>query len=134
VKKFLLCIFLGVLLACSISAETDDDKTYKEFNKKYFGNLLPQDTTTDSELKDPAKIAETTKDLDGRFHISFNPDFAGAYRVRRMIMLHEQCHIREWDELSKTKNQHGRHWRACMLDIDHKGGFRTEWIDGYEGK
>lgn len=136
-KKLLLIISLVLVLSYSVSANRSEDaETYQEFNTQYFGNRLPKNILIDDALDDPNKIATTMKMEDGRFHIQFNLNYARAYRVRRMVMLHEQCHVQEWSEVSVgfPVSEHGKRWRTCMLMLDAEGAFRSEWIDGFGGK
>jgi hypothetical protein len=30
--------------------------------------------------------------------------------------------------------KHGKHWRACMVDLDDQGAFRNILIDFYQGR
>jgi hypothetical protein len=120
----------------SIGGPYDLKAIYSEFNEQYFYNRLPKDVLIDfSETEN--YMATTIMMSDERFHIRFNPKYVNAERVVRETMLHEQCHIKtfKWElslEDIRTK-QHGREWRACMLQLDTQGAFRRELIDYYEG-
>lgn len=107
-------------------------EVYGEFNDQYFQGRLPKDTVVDwSESAD--NIASTYKMGDGRFHITFNPKYALAHRVYATTMLHEQCHIKTYDERDFETGWHGKRWRSCMLQLDMQGAFRRELIDFYVG-
>jgi hypothetical protein len=101
-------------------------RSYAEYNAEYFENKLPKDTIIEYNLDDSNFVALTSKFSDGRFHIGFNPAYTGADRFADLVMLHEMCHVDNWGD------NHGRKWRACMIELDLRGAFREELIDSYE--
>lgn len=121
----------------ALESETILRESYAELNEELFHNRLPQDTILDwSNVTD---MAITEQHKDGQFHIMFNPKYALAYRVMRLTMIHEQCHIKVWHTYERptledvATSQHGPTWRACMLQVELQGGFRRELIDFYRG-
>lgn len=111
-------------------------ETYASLNDMYFQNSLPQDVVIDYGEYNP-KYAGTTKPLpDGRFHIAINEMYAGSERMLLITILHESCHVKTWDrDMSNGgAHQHGKYWRACMLQLDAQGIFREIIIDGYKEK
>ncbi len=138
-KKF-LSIFLCLSVFASYANARKRDRLYgqyQEFNEEYFGNKLPKDIIIDHN---EPKMMASTMYLSGigRFYISFNDKYTLAERVADETLLHEQCHIATWSEQPTDgtfdqSKRHGPRWRACMLQLDMQGAFRTELIDGYEG-
>jgi predicted SprT family Zn-dependent metalloprotease len=113
-----------------VTSKTELDKKYAEYNEIYFGGKLPADTVIDHS--ESVQMASTMKMSDGRFHIAFNDKYTLADRVARLVLLHEQCHIKTWTEQDIA--EHGPRWRTCMLALDLQGVFRREWIDDYNGQ
>jgi|SRR5579859_1598332 len=101
------------------------EKAYADYNAQYFGNKLPKNTAIGYNLHDPNFVALTTE-AGGRFHINFNPAFAGADMMANLIMLHEMCHIKNFGDT------HKRRWIACMTELDNEGAFREELIYSYQ--
>jgi hypothetical protein len=114
----------------------DLDVTYREFNEQYFMGKLPKDTIINFDEKGEF-MATTVKLKDGRFKISFNKYYVSAQRVFRPTLLHEQCHIKTWNDNPSEDDLevglHTRSWISCMLILDMQGAFRREWIDYYTG-
>lgn len=111
------------------------DKVYQEFNTEYFQDSLPKNVIVDFSETD-GNMATTNKLADGKFRISFNKKYITAQRIAREIMLHEQCHIKAWGNLTEEDwetESHGKKWRTCMLNLDIEGAFRRELIDYYQG-
>lgn len=125
--------FVAIILAATISlAQATELKRceglnvwYDEYNETYFATRLPHDVVIDYSETGPF-MATTMKMSDGRFHIAFNEKYVASPRVAHIILLHEMCHVKTWEE-----NGHGRLWRSCMLSLDASGAFRAELIDGY---
>ena len=139
--RLLLAVILAILwsLICSLAELTEHskstgttietlEKSYSAFNAQYFENKLPKDAVVDYDLYDPEFMATTTKGFDDKFHLSFNRNYVAAERVSDLIMLYEMCHVKNFG------NEHGRKWRACMLQLDLQGAFREELIDSYTEK
>lgn len=106
---------------------------YQEYNQEFFGNKLPQNTIVDFSESDGA-MARTTLYHSGRYHIGLNLKYSSANRTARLMILHEMCHIKNFVELYKNGEDHGPHWRACMLALEMQGANRVILIDGYEGQ
>jgi hypothetical protein len=109
-------------------SETDLRAVYVEFNDEYFHNTLPKDTVIDYAGHDDRYVATTRQIEDGRFHIALNKNYAGSMEAARLTILHEDCHIKTWNQ---EFDEHGKRWRACMLALDAAGAFREQIIDGY---
>lgn len=132
-------IFILILLALAVSTRSDArmhvpptvkeiENQYRIFNEQYFDNKLPKDVVID--YSESVDMASTMKMRDGRFHIAFNDKFVAAPRIMNIVLIHEQCHVKTWEEILK----HGPLWRTCMLTLDATGAFRNELIDNYEEK
>lgn len=100
-------------------------KTYHDYNNQYFDGRLPS-VVIDYELRNPDFMALTTVGDGGEFHISFNPFYVTAERTADLVMLHEQCHVKNWGD------NHGKKWRACMTSLDMRGAFREELIYSFQ--
>jgi predicted SprT family Zn-dependent metalloprotease len=137
--KILLVILAAVafhlleqhLSPCSaVSLSTRElQTTYSEFNTMYFSDSLPANTAIDYGEYNIEYAATTTVLPDGRFHIAMNEKYVGAARFARVTILHEQCHVKTWNT---EREEHGKRWRACMLQLDMQGAFREQIIDGYQ--
>jgi len=103
-------------------------QAYEEFNEEYFANSLPKDTVVDYGEYDFNDMASTQRLPDRRFHIALNESYTGGARVARLMILHEDCHIKTW---LQEPAKHGKLWRSCMLQLDLQGAFREQLIDGY---
>jgi hypothetical protein len=132
-KRFLLTAVALLVFFCPLCSGQSDDLNvwYDEYNKEYFYNHLPHNVIIDYS-QTGRYMALTTRMADGRFHIAFNEKYTAAERVARLILLHEQCHIKHWDAPDQEHDGHGREWRACMLELDAEGAFRVLLIDAYE--
>lgn len=98
---------------------------YDASNDAYFNKSLPMNTVIDYADTNSDSMAFTERLPDGRFHIAFNKKWGNGERYRHLSMLHEQCHIKTWEEL----DNHGPRWHACMYELDTQGAFRHELID-----
>jgi SprT-like family protein len=147
-----LAIVLGVLIGLTVAVFSEIDRVrketqvspaqisgkceglkefYDEYNDEFFRGTLPKDTVVDySEQED--YIATTSQLPDGRYKIAFNEKYASAPRVARIFLLHEQCHVQNFDENDKPTRNHGKRWRACMVMLDIEGAFRQQLIDSYD--
>jgi len=110
---------------------------YTEFNARYFDNALPpvKNIELDYGEYNPRYMAQTHLLPGKTFHIGMNESYALAERNADLILLHEMCHIKSWDldvDAEGTITPHGQVWRSCMLELDRRGAFRVELIDGYE--
>ncbi len=110
---------------------------YAEFNTHFFDNALPsaKDIELDYGEYNPRYMAQTHLLPGHTFHIAMNESYAISERNADLTLLHEMCHVRVWNQDIDDNGvitPHGQHWRSCMLDLDRKGAFRIELIDGYE--
>lgn len=118
----------------SPSGQTSNlDNTYRSLNSQYFQDRLPADTIVDWSETGSTNMATTFRMSDGRFHIALNERYLKAERVLALTMLHEQCHIKNFQE-AEAGQEHGPRWRTCMLELDLQGAFRNQLIDGYDGR
>lgn len=124
-----LCL---ALTASSTERLPNIQKIYAEYNTEYFDDTLPRNALIDWNEPGDNFMASTETLSDGRYHVAFNRDYSSAERVARLIMLHEQCHIKT-DQHMLLEDAHSRAWRTCMLDLDRQGAFRRILIDFYEG-
>lgn len=96
---------------------------YDGYNDAYFGNTLPKDTVID--YTGTGEYAALTRRMeDGTFHIVFNPKFTASPIFAHLILLHESCHVKTWDEF----DEHGPRWVACMNTLEANGAFHREII------
>jgi hypothetical protein len=150
-EKIVIAILLGVLASWLFSCTREHyvavpspangtvdaeylKRTYAAYNDGYFQNKLTQTPQIDMLEPDKTNMASTTCEPDGGCVIHFNPAFVAAQRVADQTMLHEQCHIKTWMQDMDDKGKqvdHGKHWRACMFNLDTQGAFREILIDGY---
>jgi hypothetical protein len=108
---------------------------YAVYNDAYFQNKLPKVITIDLLEPNNEFMASTMCDVAGTVcTIHFNMKYVSADRVAKLTLKHEMCHVKTWmkdmDSLG-VQNDHGRVWRACMLQLDMQGAFRQDIIDGY---
>jgi hypothetical protein len=109
-------------------------KTYQVYNEAYFRNRLPKDPIIDFEGILKGRAAETWCDGDLNCEIHFRKFYVAAPRFADLALLHEMCHIQAWG-LDDDNDGHGPKWRACMMNLDLQGAWRTILIDRYwEGK
>ena len=96
---------------------------YDGYNEAYFGNSLPKDTVID--YTGTGEYAALTRRMeDGTFHIVFNAKYTASPIFSHLILLHESCHIKTWDEF----DEHGPRWVACMETLELNGAFHREII------
>ena len=156
-NKILLVIFLATLVVwlfgckhehlVSVPAPTLEHgrvdmaymkKLYAIYNEGYFQNRLPKDTIIDMSESNPNYMASTICN-DDVCEIHFNQEYVVAARTAQLVMLHEACHVKTWNKDVATfgnateQVDHGRHWRACMLELDVEGANREILIDNYNG-
>jgi hypothetical protein len=109
----------------------DLDKWYATYNAEYFNDKLPKNTIISWNEVDDRYMATTTVLPSGRYHIAFNKKYCLADRVAHITLLHEDCHILTFTEVSEgKKEEHGPRWRTCMLHLALQGAFESELIDG----
>lgn len=131
-RLFALVVVLSLLASRSVARCEGLDVWYNDYNNHYFYGRLPHDVVIDYS-ESSQYMATTSKMSDGRFHIAFNEKYTAAERVAHLILLHEMCHVKTWDDPDHSHENHGKMWRACMLELDTEGAFRAELIDGYYG-
>ena len=131
---FALTQHFGVPSLSQTDLPKDLDKWYAGYNSEYFDDKLPKDTVVDWSEYDVRNMGSTTVLPNGRFHIALNKRYCLADRTMRLVLLHEQCHIQTFTEITDDpKTGHGPRWRTCMLNLYQIGGFKRELIDGYGG-
>lgn len=107
---------------------------YASYNDGYFQNKLTKTPVIDMLEPNQANMASTMCDNEGDCTIHFNPKFVVAPRTGDEVLLHEMCHVKTWmkdmDSLGQQVD-HGKHWKACMVNLDTQGAFREIIIDNY---
>ena len=132
---FIQRISAPALAIANADLPKDLDKWYAGYNSEYFDDKLPKDTLVDWGEYDVRNMGSTTILPNGRFHIALNKKYCLADRTMRLVLLHEQCHIQTFSEITDDpKTGHGPRWRTCMLNLYQIGGFKRELIDGYGGR
>jgi SprT-like family len=110
-------------------------RTYDIYNDAYFQNKLTSAITVNLlEPDSTGNMASTFCDTDGSCVIQFNLKYTLAPRIGKQTLLHEQCHVKTWMQDMDAQGEqieHGKNWRACMLNLDMQGAFREILIDGY---
>lgn len=124
------------------SGFTDIDylqRAFRAYNHAYFQDQLSVPTIDMDEERMQATTSCSSGGVDCR--IKFNPAFVKAPRTANLVILHEMCHIKTWDEDQDKLildpddfTKHGKHWRSCMSDLDDQGAFRYILIDFYQGR
>lgn len=116
-------------------------RAFRTFNDIYFRNRLNEPTIHVQDISAIQIEADTLcKDNGTDCVLEFSPRFNQAPREAAQHMLHEMCHMKTWaDDQNKLilgpddLTRHGKHWRACMLDLDNQGAWRVNLIDFYRG-
>lgn len=139
--RVLLTIFLAVLywLIFSRPATVEPQKLsrngnelaeqYKADNTNYFDGKLPANVSFSYVLEDPINnMAETTYPSPNQWAIAVAPQWMTIDMTRKLLMLHEECHVYTDSQGSREELNHGPRWRACMLMIEMKGAFRDVLI------
>lgn len=104
---------------------------YANDNHSFFNDKLPE-ATFSNKLVDPVNdMAETTYD-NGIPNIAIGPMWKDANLTKYLLMFHEECHILA--DLQGDHMKHGKHWRACMLNLDAQGAFRDVLVYGSEDR
>lgn len=127
-----LCLSLTPRFAAHLRTDLprDLDRRYASNNSEFFDDKLPKDTVIDWAEHGSDNMATTSVLPDGRFHIAFNEKYCLADRTAHMVLLHEQCHVRTFSEItSDPRTEHGPRWRTCMLNLYQQGAFKNELID-----
>jgi SprT-like family len=105
---------------------------FEEYNEAFFNKKLPENTIVDWD--EHGEVMARTKLVGGQYHIALNQKYSAANRFARLMVLHEMCHIKNFDEEDPKTENHGPRWRTCMLKIEIQGGNRAILIDGYTGQ
>ena len=105
------------------------NEQYKFYNKTYFNDALPMATIT--WLYDPSKRAETEV-TDKGYVLKLNPIYNQSETQMVEDILHEQCHIKTWEDAIGDPNilfeeAHGSHWQNCMKDLANRDAFHDIW-------
>lgn len=113
-------------------------RIFRIYNHEYFHDRL---NTPRFETNEEQMMA-TTHCYDGGVDctLNFNLFFLRSPRHAQLAMLHEQCHMKTWEDdqnvlitSADALTRHGKSWRRCMLDLDNQGAFREILIDYYHG-
>lgn len=128
------------------NGDTDLDflkKSYSAYNSGYFNDKLSKNTRISYDLGG-LDMADTACDNNGDYCVMrFNPHYVAAPRVANGVMLHEMCHIKTWTKSleadrpamqDKSRYDHNKSWRSCMLELDMHDAFREINIDYYTEK
>lgn len=96
------------------------ERAYRTYNKKYFGNLLPNppEVTVKWEEMDLMGYQEEDK-------IAINRNDRTSTRVWRFTLLHEMVHLYLRDK--KVRSSHGRPFQSEMLRLAQAGAFQHLW-------
>lgn len=120
----------------------DPAALYQADNELYFNNELPKNVEVvaaeapDAEVtfqKEHAyDIAETEHTVGTHWYKMFiSPTYNLTLTDERESVLHESCHIKEWEIYEKKGSSygggHGPEWQGCMLDLAKKGAFSDIW-------
>jgi len=105
---------------------------YRESNKNYFANKLPQNPKIIwvyglKNDKGEALFAETFCDgEEGSLICTIKLDAQNnaAPSTAVMSMYHEQCHIKLW---GKALQVHGHEFQSCMKDLANLDAFQDVW-------
>ena len=107
------------------------DRWNNDYNSEYFNGKLPSNILIDWSEHDNRYMATTTVLPSGRFRIALNQKYCLADRTAHLTLLHEDCHVLTFSEISESKkSEHGPRWRTCMLNLHQQGAFKNELIDG----
>lgn len=94
------------------------EKTYRLYNRKYFGNRLPK--TPDVDLR-WADIPEMGYEQGGE--IVLNKRYRHRASVWKFTLLHEMVHLSQ----PKVKHDHGKEFQKEMLRLARAGAFKGLW-------
>jgi hypothetical protein len=114
-------------------------RAFRVYNHEYFQDRL----NTPAFNTDEEQMQATTHCYDGGVNctLSFNLFYLRSSRNAEIAVLHEQCHMKTWDDdqngfilsADAVSRHHAKKWRACMIDLDNQGAFRNILIDFYKG-
>lgn len=99
------------------------DVWFAEYNTKYFKNKLTTTAVMWTTLLDDDTLAKCFKVSDYYFLILLNSKEVVTERQIRFTLLHEQCHVANWDE----DDDHGPKWKASMRWLASIGAFDDLW-------
>ena len=120
-KKLIILAAMG-LWTLNLQAQQEKELRawYNDYNTAYFQGKLPLDTVIDKGVR-KGRYAETYK-VGPKFHITFSTPYMQGQRYISLTLLHEMCHIQEWDEAFNGK-EHGPKWKGCMYKLKLAGAF-----------
>jgi Zn-dependent peptidase ImmA (M78 family) len=101
--------------------ETRLQKTYRYYNRKYFGNSLPNPPNVKVKWGE----IEPAMGLQLDNEIVINRCHRSNQRVWRGTLLHEIVHLKLDD--CAIKSDHGKEFQAEMLRLAKLGAFRLIW-------
>jgi hypothetical protein len=102
---------------------------YANDNHSFFHDRLPEATFSYVLIDPQNDMAETTYSK-GVPNIAIDPKWMDANITKYLLMFHEECHILADSQGDNMK--HGKHWRACMLNLEAQGAFRDILVYGLE--
>ena len=96
------------------------ERSYRYYNKKYFGNLLPNPPEVDIRWGDIQGSGYQVED-----EIVISRKDRGRSNVWKLTLLHEMVHL----SLNpyRTRSDHGKEFQSEMLRLAGAGAFRRLW-------
>ena len=112
----------------SVKMMYKSDKTlklwYRQLNKKWHNNELPDDTIVCWYATPRSVVALTEKLEDGRFRILFHPSMYEFHKYIKLTLHHEMLHVKHW---RPGLVDHGRVFQQSMLELASRGAFNSLW-------
>src|SRR5579864_4244808 len=96
------------------------ERSYRYYNRKYFGNLLPNPPEVDLHWGDIQGSGYQVED-----EIVINRKDRTRSNVWKLTLLHEMAH-RSLSQY-RTRSDHGREFQQEMLRLANAGAFRYLW-------
>lgn len=103
-------------------------RLYNRLNLAYFGGQLPDVTVYWEPCQDAMAITFEVTDPVGderEIAIKVDPQIAALWKVVKLVMLHEMCHVKLWESRAAA---HGKKWWAEMERLWEIGAFRKEGL------
>jgi len=97
------------------------EKTYRQYNRKYFRNRLPKVADVDLRWAD---IPEMGYELGGE--IVLNRRYRHRAAVWKLTLLHEMVHL-GLPHVKHPKRFHGKEFQKEMLRLAKAGAFKGLW-------
>jgi hypothetical protein len=93
-------------------------RTYQQYNRKYFGNKLPKVSEVDLHW---GSIREMGYEWGGEIVINRRYRYRDA--VWKLTLLHEMVHL----SLPAVQDEHGKEFQKGMLRLAKAGAFEGLW-------